>query len=39
MWAAHWATYGEGRGAKAQGELVRLWLSQAAVVQMAQINK
>jgi len=37
MWAAHWATCGEGRDAKAQGELVRLWLSQAsAVVQMAQ---
>ena len=37
MWAAHWATCGEGRNADAQGALVRVWMSQAsAVVQMAQ---
>jgi len=36
MWATHWAACGEGRNADAQGALVRLWLTQASAVQVAQ---
>ena len=38
MWAAHWATCGEGRNADAQDALVRVWLTQASavVLQIAQ---
>ena len=36
MWAAHWATCGEGRNADAQDALVRVWMTQAsAAVQIA----